>query len=189
MFSFWFSKFQYFFNATKSQTFKLLFVIFPFICNFPRILFKKRNIWIVGVTTILLPCLINVSLLSGGQTGLENNKGFQMPVNVGKMQEFTKIVATSKVPEVSIMSQEGDFRQKSVSKDGSGFVELLSLISTYAKAMTYQKAEQECYEREKRTGQDLNCERFHYIDIMLCFILGCLSARVIPIVWKYLFYT
>jgi len=189
MFSFWFSKFKYLFNVIKGKNLKLFFVIFSFIGNFPRILLKKRNILIIGVTTILLPCLINVSPLFGEQIGLEDLKGFKMPVNISEPQEFAKIVTTSKAPDISIVSQEGDFGEKSISKERCGLVKFLSLVTTYAKAMTYQKAEQQCYERESRTGQNLNCDSFHYADLIVYFILGYLSARVIPIVWRYLFHT
>ncbi len=117
-----FTKFKDFFNSLKSKLFALFSNSFS-LGRFIRILLKIKLIQFVGITAILLPCLIYASLLFGGQVGIEDLEGFQMPVNVGKMQDFTKIVAASEVPDVSIMSQKGDFRQKSVSKDGGGFVE------------------------------------------------------------------
>jgi hypothetical protein len=55
--------------------------------------------------------------------------------------------------------------------------------------MTYQKAEQQCYEREKIVGYNLHCDSFHYADLIIFFLLGWLLSRVIPILRDYFFHT
>jgi hypothetical protein len=180
--SFVFAEFKNVLKSVKSNLFQLPLSVFT-SCRLRRILLKQRSHRVVWVTAILLPCLIYGYLVFGGQVGLEGLKGFQMAVNVTKPQKFAKVVATSEVPDVSIVSQKSDFWEESISKEGSSFIKFLSSIPTYAKAMTYQKAEQQCYERESRTGQNLNCDSFHYADLIVYFLLGFLLAKVIPIVW------
>lgn len=116
------TKFKNFFNFLKCKVFQYFAFGFSF-SRLVRILFKVQKFGIIWMVAILLPYLFYGLSLLGRQIGPEDFKGFQMPVNVGKMQEFAKIVAASEVPDVSIMSQKSDFGQKSISEDDGGFVE------------------------------------------------------------------
>jgi hypothetical protein len=93
-------------------------------------------------------------------------------------------VATAKATNVGIVIHEGGFRKEGVSKSSGGFIRFLSLVTSYAKAMTYQKAEQQCCEREKWIGKNLNCESYHYADLTVFFVLEFLIAMVVPILWE-----
>ena len=45
-------------DASKSHVFETFFIIFSLIRNFPGVLLKRKNVWVVGMITILFPCLI-----------------------------------------------------------------------------------------------------------------------------------
>lgn len=128
MILFWFSKSQYFFNAIKCKSFKFFLRTFSLTDCLPRILLKKRNIWIVGVATILLPSLVYGLPYIGGQIASEDFKSSQMAVNVSELQEFAKVATIPKVTDIGIVSQESDFGEKGIFKLNSRFVKFSDMV-------------------------------------------------------------
>jgi hypothetical protein len=82
----------------------------------------------VIVTTILLPCLINASLLFGGQVASEDLKSFQVAVDIPMEKKFTEVAGTTSLGDFSIMSQEDEFWIKGISECSGGFVEFRDVV-------------------------------------------------------------
>lgn len=161
--------------------------LYSFKGNFARILIKTKSLLVVCIIAIFLPCLVETSFLFGGEIVPEDLKSFQMTMEVSVRQLLTDITGSATARYVGVVPQEDDFREKGIAEGCGCFAEFISLISAYGKAMTYQEAEQQCYERECRTGEKLNCERFHYADLITYFLIGYLSALVIQVVWRHFF--
>ena len=128
-----FSKFKNIFYSIKSKFFQDCFTILRVV--FAGILFKVKSARFIGMVAILLPCLIYVGLLFGGQVVSEELKGFQVAVDMSKPQEFAKIAAASEVPDVGIVSQKDDFGKKGIPENGSGFIELADIINSHYNAL------------------------------------------------------
>jgi len=77
------------------------------------------------------------------------------------------------------------FWDESRLKLSSSFVKLFSPVSAYGEAMTYQKAEQQCYEWEKRTGEYLNCGSYHYADLIVILFFYLFTAFITNAVFSY----
>ena len=163
---FWFCKFKDFLNSIKRKGLKLFFVIFSLIGNFPRILLRKRNIWVVGMTTILLPCFINIYFIFGGKIGFKKHEGFQL-ANISGSQKFAKIRRTSPI-DFSIMFQENDLRKKCISKFTGSLIEIISPISAFAEDMRNASPKQS---KDRTNKQADNVGFIH-------FIIGCVCGSI-----------
>ena len=91
---FMFAKFKDFLNSLKSKLLQFLALGFS-LRRLVGILCKSWFIWMVIVTTILLPCLINASLLFGGQVVSEDLKSFQVAVDIPMEKKFTEVAGTT----------------------------------------------------------------------------------------------
>ena len=156
-----FSKFKNFLNLFKSKGF--FGICFLFGCATSGVLFKKKKFRIILVMAILLPCFINIYPLLGGQVIFKSFKSFQMAVGVPVVQKLTKISRTSSISDYSVVFQEGEFRQKSVSKDGGSFIEFLPSVSAYGEEIAKQDTDKESSYPDSRMRK--------YIDkqIVQCF--------------------
>lgn len=121
--------FSNFNNCLYSLKDNLFQVCFAFLCavdKFIRILFKVKNFGIIGVAAVLLPCLVYICPLFGGQVVSEDLKSFQMAVDIPGQQKLVQIVGTCAAGDFSVVLQENEFREEGIPEFCGGFVELLS---------------------------------------------------------------
>ena len=176
MFSLWLSKFHYFFNTIKGQGFKLFFVIFSFISNFPRVLLKKRYIWVVGMITILLPCFINVNLLFSCEMVFENLKCLKM-AEIARKQEFPKIAGTTSLGDLGVVLQEDELGVKGIPECSGGFVKLSDVVKIKGISIP-NPSTKDCTKDSKTTRNECYFIGTK-VQFLAALLLGGLSGAVI----------
>ena len=168
-------------NTAQQPIFCKFKKIFDVLCNF----FTGRIIKIPLVFTgkfILIPCVI-ILITAYSFQGMPEVKISNLKVFEATISDTIEVKRNIFVADVYQRFCE-DFPEFITCG-----IKFFSPVSAYGETITYQKAEQQCYERKYRTGENINCDSFHYADIIVFFILGYLSALTIRIIWKYLFNT
>jgi len=163
----------------------------PIFCKFKKIFYVFCNFFtgriikiplIFTVKVILIPCVIILIVAYSFQ---------EMPkVEISNLKFFEATFTNAiKVKRNIFVADVHQCLCEDFPEFLTRGIKFFSPISAHGETITYQKAEQQCYEREYRTGKDLNCDSFHYADIIVFFLLGYLSALVIKIILSFFFDT
>ena len=180
------TKLKDFLNSLKSKLFALFSNSFS-LGRFIRILLKIKLIQFVWIAAILLKCLIYMYPLFGAQVGLEDLNSFQMAVDVTEPQKLAKVVATSKVSDISVVSQKSDFGEKSISEFSRSFIEILQtdqlercFDSSSGKIVGYSSADNSTNKSTNNGGLNSNI----HDDLITSPILVGLAAFVVAFLFS-----
>lgn len=146
-----FCKLKNIFNSFKSQLFLIIHALFPSTGS--MILLKPRICFYFGVIAIILPCFINVYPLFGGQIIFEHFKGRQVPLDVTGRQNMIEIIRPLAFVNFSVMTQEDDFREESVSEFSSGLIKFFNPTASFTKDMVAQSTNQGTAQSETTANQ------------------------------------
>ena len=163
----------------------------PIFCKFKEVFYVLFNVFeggiikgrlIFTVNAILIPCFI---ILTTAYSFQEMSK---IEISNLKFFETISVNAITAPKAISVLDVNQSLREYFPKFITCG-IKFFSPVSAYGETMTYQKTEQQGYERKQWIGNYFSNECYHHADLIVFFILGYLSALVIQIIWRYFFDT
>jgi hypothetical protein len=149
------SKFNKLLYSFKGNPFDVSFALRYVASRFAGILLKANGLWVVWIAAILLPCLIDIGFLFGGEVASIDLKGLQMTVEVSKKQSLVNIIGSITPSDLGVVFQKNKFRKKSISEFSSSFIEILLPTAAFAEEMGKPSTEERPDNAEQKTDDEI----------------------------------
>ena len=146
--------------------------------RFFQILFKKRaaRLALHIVMAVILPCLIEFSLLSGWETAAKCLKSPEMTADICVTQNLEQVGVCPKRFSSNIMFQVEKFREECRPEIGGGFFENLGPSSAFAEEVSETRTDKTTNNPENKSNDEAKECGIQWIVLLLGYVMGLGSS-------------